>query len=103
MENQILLNLAHTLVNITDFNFTGSGIGEDNYSYESYEYFSDFYANKFEYVGEWEIAIRGYVTFFIALATILSNIVLVSVIVFHNHCVDVTSHLRFHNMPHTSA
>lgn len=73
MENQTMMNTTQTLVNITDFNFTGSGIGDDNYtnedgegaySYETYEYYADFYAKKYEYIGEWEIAIRGYVTFF---------------------------------------
>lgn len=86
------MNSTQALVNITDFNYTGSGIGDNYtyedgggaYNYETFEYYSDFYAKKYEYVGEWEIAIRGYVTFFIALATILSNIVLVSVFVFRS-------------------
>ncbi|XP_052697098.1 D(2) dopamine receptor A-like [Crassostrea angulata] len=93
MENQTLLNLTHTLVNITDLNNTNSGIVDDYnnyedgggaYSYETYEYYADFYVKKYEYIGKWEITIRGYVTFFIALATILSNIVLVSVLVFRS-------------------
>lgn len=96
MENQTIMNTTQTLVNITDFNFTGSGIGDDNYTNEdgegaySYEYYADFYAKKYEYIGEWEIAIRGYVTFFIALATILSNIVLVSVFVFRSSRTSTT-------------
>ena len=49
-------------------------IPEYNDGEYSYEYSSDFLAKKYEYVAEWEIVIRGYVTFFIALATILTNI-----------------------------
>nr|XP_022334365.1 sex peptide receptor-like [Crassostrea virginica] len=50
----------------------------------SYEYYSDFFAKKYEYVAEWEIVISGYVTFFIALATILTNILLISVFIFRS-------------------
>nr|XP_022322849.1 sex peptide receptor-like [Crassostrea virginica] len=59
-------------------------IPEYNDGAYSYEYSSDFFAKKYEYVGEWEIVIRGYVTFFIALATILTNILLISVFIFRS-------------------
>lgn len=99
MENRTIMNMTRTLVNMTDFNNTGTGTDGDNtnsvndggsYSYDTYEYDSDYYPKKYEYVGEWEIAIRGYVTFFIALATILSNIVLVSVFVFRSSRTSTT-------------
>lgn len=97
MEDRTFVNFTTTLVNMTDFNISGSGTEDANFYYmdaggaHNYEYYSEFYAKKYEYVGEWEIALRGYVTFFIALATVLSNILLVSVFVFRGSLTSTTT------------
>ncbi|XP_048737330.2 sex peptide receptor-like [Ostrea edulis] len=57
--------------------------GTGNY-YQPLEYYSEFYAQKYEYVEDWEIPIRGYVTFFVALVTILTNMLLISVFIFRS-------------------
>ncbi|XP_056021646.1 sex peptide receptor-like [Ostrea edulis] len=56
--------------------------GTGNY-YQPLEYYY-FYAKKYEYVEDWEIPIRGYVTFFVALITILTNMLLISVFIFRS-------------------
>ncbi|XP_062587798.1 sex peptide receptor-like [Saccostrea cucullata] len=64
-----------------------SGSGGDTYFYnaqDSWDYYSDFYAHKYEIAGEWEVPIRGYLTFFIALITILTNILLICVFIFRS-------------------
>ena len=83
--------INNTFQNVTDSNQTMNGTYDDydlipeNFEGPySYEYYSDFFAKKYEYVAEWEIVIRGYITFFIALATILTNILLISVFIFRS-------------------
>ena len=88
-----MMNNTVTFQNVTDSNQTMNGTFDDNdiipehnegnYMY-SYEYYSDFFAKKYEYVAEWEIVIRGYITFFLALATILTNILLISGFIFRS-------------------
>lgn len=58
-----------------------------NYSgkYEYDEYFSDYFPHKYKLKADWEIPIRGPLTFIIAIMTIITNVLLISVFIFRSH------------------
>lgn len=68
--------------------------GDGYYNYKDYmgnytdygplEYYSEYYPHKYKVKADWEIPIRGYLTFFIATTTIISNVLLISVFIFRS-------------------
>lgn len=59
-----------------------SGNYED---YGHYEYFSDYFPHKYKLKADWEIPIRGPLKFIIAIMTIFTNALLISVFIFRSH------------------
>lgn len=53
--------------------------------YGHYEYYSDYDPHKYKLKADWEIPIRGPLTFFIAIMTIITNALLISVFIFRSH------------------
>ena len=64
-----------------------SNYSGDYGDYGSYEYYSEYIPHKYKLMADWEIPIKGPLTFIIATFTIITNILLISVFVFRsNRC-----------------
>ncbi|XP_048751221.2 uncharacterized protein LOC125662921 [Ostrea edulis] len=61
-----------------------SGNFSGHYPDYSYEYYSDYYPFQYEVKAEWEIPIRGPITFCIATTTLITNFLLISVFIFRS-------------------
>ena len=55
-----------------------------DYDYGPYEYYSVYFPHKYKLKADWEIPIRGPLTFIIAIMTVITNALLISVFVFRS-------------------
>lgn len=62
----------------------GNHSGYNDY-YGQSEYYSEYYPHKYKLKADWEIPIRGPLTFIIAIMTIITNALLISVFIFRSH------------------
>lgn len=62
----------------------GNHSGYNDY-YGQPEYYSEYYPHKYKLKADWEIPIRGPLTFIIAIMTIITNALLISVFIFRSH------------------
>lgn len=62
----------------------GNHSGYNGY-YGQSEYYSEYYPHKYKLKADWEIPIRGPLTFIIAIMTIITNALLISVFIFRSH------------------
>ena len=62
----------------------GNHSGYNDY-YGQLEYYSDYIPHKYKLKADWEIPIRGPLTFIIAIMTIITNALLISVFIFRSH------------------